>query len=406
MSTNAILSVSQLNTYVRSVLDGDLNLNNIYLSGEISNFTENVRSGHMYLSLKDSNSSVKAVMFAFNASRLKFRPKNGMAVIARGKATLYERDGAFQFYIDDMQPEGAGSLAVAFEQLKEKLLKEGLFDSSHKKPIPQYPKRIGVISSPTGAAVQDVLNVLARRYPLAEVVFAGVPVQGEGSGERIAKAVEDFNYLDCADVLIIARGGGSAEDLWEFNNEALARAVYESGIPIISGVGHETDFTICDFVADLRAPTPSAAAEMSVPDISESLYYLTSVSERLNSVLLQRISLEELRIDKISESGFLKKPSAFIDDCESNLTELEANLNLRMSRYIDSNENHIKVLISKLDALSPLKVLLRGFSIAKNNDTVLSSVNEVQPGDDLQIQLSDGLVNAKTIAVVKNKVIL
>ena len=251
MQTPLILSVSQLNIYAKSIIDQDINLSNVFVAGEISNFVDHYRSGHLYMTIKDNSASIKAVMFSGNASKLKFRPENGMSVIIRGRVSIYERDGQYQLYIDDMQPDGVGSLSLAFEQLKEKLAKEGLFSKEHKKQIPQIPSRIAIISSPTGAAIQDVLNVLGRRFPLSEIVFAGVKVQGDGSADQICNAIEKINSLNAADVIIIARGGGSAEDLWEFNNEKLAYAIYNSNIPIISGVGHETEFSICDVVADL-----------------------------------------------------------------------------------------------------------------------------------------------------------
>lgn len=401
MISNTILSVSQLNTYVRSLLDSDQRLQNVFVTGEISNFTEHIRSGHLYMTLKDANASIKAVMFAGNASRLKFHPENGMAVIVRGRASVYERDGAYQLYIDDMQPEGIGSLAIAFEQLKDKLSKEGIFDEAHKKPIPTFPLRIGVISSPTGAAVQDVLNVLGRRFPLAKVIFAGVPVQGEGAGDVIAHAVADFNYLNCADVLIIARGGGSAEDLWEFNNENLAREIYKSKIPIISGVGHETDFTICDFASDLRAPTPSAAAELCVPDIFELLDYVNSIKDRLNSAIFSKISLEEMRLDNLADKGFLKKPSVYLEENKKRLFDLNKSLNNSINNITNDKINELSLLISKLDALSPTKVLLRGFSIIKSKEKVVSSVNQIELNSNIKIELSDGEVKATVTEILK-----
>lgn len=396
-----ILSVSQLNMYVRSLLDGDINLNNVFISAEISNFTENTRSGHLYMSLKDEKASIKAVMFSGNAAKLKFRPENGMSVIARGRVSLYERDGSYQLYIDDMQPEGIGSLAMAFEQLKEKLSKEGLFDSSKKKPIPFFPKKIGVISSPTGAAVQDVINVISRRFPVAEIIFAGVPVQGSGAGEIIAHAVSDFNFLNCADVIVIARGGGSAEDLWEFNSEALARAIYNSEIPIISGVGHETDFTICDFVADLRAPTPSAAAELSVPDIYELYSNIEYFNERLHKAISSKISLEEIRLDKIADSGYLKRPEVYIAECEKNLSDINEALKNAVQRIFDDKLSKSAVLVSKLDALSPLKVLSRGFSVIKSDNKVISTVNKLKIGSSVEIRLSDGTAEATVTEIIK-----
>lgn len=403
MNLLSIISVSQLNMYVRSLLDGDENLNNVFVSGEISNFTANARSGHLYMTLKDSSSSVKAVMFAGNASKIKFRIENGMSVIVRGRVSLYERDGAYQLYIDDIQPEGIGSLAIAFEQLKERLSKEGLFDSDRKKPVPLFPKRIGVISSPNGAAVQDVLNIISRRFPLAEIIFAGVPVQGDGTGEIIAHAVSDFNYLKCADVIIIARGGGSAEDLWEFNNENLARAIYNSKIPVISGVGHETDFTICDFVADLRAPTPSAAAELAVPDINELVAYLNLISSKMNKAIRSKILIEEMRLDKLSDSGSLRKPADFLDDCEKKISDLNKSLNIAVKAIYDNKYNSAFVLLSKLDALSPFKILSRGYSVIKLNENVVSSVNQLKVNDSVEFCLSDGNAIA-TVTKITDKV--
>lgn len=403
MNLRSIISVSQLNMYVRSLLEGDENLNNVFVSGEISNFTANARSGHLYMTLKDGNSSVKAVMFAGNASKIKFRIENGMSVIVRGRVSLYERDGAYQLYIDDIQPEGIGSLAVAFEQLKERLAKEGLFDPDRKKPIPPFPKRIGVISSPNGAAVQDVLNVISRRFPLAEIIFAGVSVQGDGTGEIIAHAVSDFNYLKCAEVIIIARGGGSAEDLWEFNNENLARAIYNSEIPIISGVGHETDFTICDFAADLRAPTPSAAAELAVPDINELAAYLNLISSKMNKAIKSKILIEEMRLDKLSDSGSLRKPADFLDDCEKKISDLNKSLNIAVKAIYENKYNSAFVLLSKLDALSPLKILSRGYSVIKLNENVVSSVNQLKVNDIVEFCLSDGNAIA-TVTKITDKV--
>ena len=258
-----VISVSQLNRYVKSLLEGDANLAAVYIGGEISNFTNHYKSGHLYMSLKDEGAVVKAVMFRAYASKLAFTPENGMKVIVRARVSLYEKDGAFQIYIEEMQPDGVGALQIAFEQLKKKLAAEGLFEASRKKPLPRYPARVGVITSPTGAAVRDIFNVLGRRFPLARVVFTPVLVQGEGAPAQLVAALRRFNETNAADVLIIGRGGGSIEELWAFNDETVARAVAASRIPVISAVGHETDFTICDFVADLRAPTPSAAAELA-----------------------------------------------------------------------------------------------------------------------------------------------
>ena len=401
MQTPLILTVSQLNTYAKSVIDQDSNLNNVFVSGEISNFVDHYRSGHLYMSLKDNNASIKAVMFAGNASRLKFKPENGMAVIIRGRVSIYERDGQYQLYIDDMQPDGIGSLSLAFEQLKERLSKEGLFSQEHKKQIPQMPSRIGVISSPTGAAVQDVLNVLGRRFPLAEIVFAGVKVQGDGSAEQIFKAIDKMNELNAADVIIIARGGGSAEDLWEFNNEKLAYTIYNSHIPIISGVGHETDFTICDFVADLRAPTPSAAAELAVPDANQQYFYISSLKSTMDSFINEKLFDCESNFAKLCESDVLTNPVSIIDNCEDYLNSLAELINENINLKIENFSNKFSILCSSLDNLSPLKVLARGYSMVKKNNSVVSSVDDIENNDEIEIKFSNGSAKAQIFEVLK-----
>ena len=401
MQTPLILTVSQLNTYAKSVIDQDSNLNNVFVSGEISNFVEHYRSGHLYMSLKDNNASIKAVMFAGNASRLKFKPENGMAVIIRGRVSIYERDGQYQLYIDDMQPDGIGSLSLAFEQLKERLSNAGLFSQEHKKQIPQMPSRIGVISSPTGAAVQDVLNVLGRRFPLAEIVFVGVKVQGDGSAEQICKAIEKINELNAADVIIIARGGGSAEDLWEFNNEKLAYTIYNSHIPIISGVGHETDFTICDFVADLRAPTPSAAAELAVPDANQQYFYISSLKSTMDSFINEKLFDCESNFAKLCESDVLTNPVSIIDNCEDYLNSLAELINENINLKIENFSNKFSILCSSLDNLSPLKVLARGYSMVKKNNSVVSSVDDIENNDEIEIKFSNGSAKAQILEVLK-----
>lgn len=404
MKLQSVISVSQLNMYVKSLFDGDENLQNVFVSGEISNFTANARSGHLYMTLKDGSSSIKAVMFSGNASKIKFRIENGMAVIVRGRVSLYERDGAYQLYIDDMQPEGAGALAIAFDQLKEKLSKEGIFDSDKKKPIPLFPKRIGVISSPSGAAVQDVLNVISRRFPAAEVIFAGVPVQGDGAGDIIAHAVADFNYLKCADVIIIARGGGSAEDLWEFNSENLAKAIYNSEIPVISGVGHETDFTICDFAADLRAPTPSAAAELAVPDAMELIADIDLLNSQITKAINSRILIEEMRLDKLADLRCLRKSTDYIEECNRNIADLKKSLNNAVKGIFEEKYNSAALLLSKLDALSPLKILSRGFTVIKSDEGVISSANQLKINSNIEICLSDGTAQATVTEIAEGEI--
>lgn len=399
MNTPLVLTVSQLNLYSKSIIDQDKNLSNVFVMGEISNFVDHYRSGHLYMSIKDSTASIKAVMFASNASRLKFRLQNGMSVIIRGHVSIYERDGAYQLYIDDIQPDGVGSLALAFEQLKEKLANEGLFDTENKKPLPKYPTRIGVISSPTGAAVQDVLNVLKRRFPLAQIVFAGVKVQGEGSADQICSAVGKMNALNAADVIIIARGGGSAEDLWEFNSEKLAYAIYNSRIPIISGVGHETDFTICDFVADTRAPTPSAAAELATPDMCEEMYYISSLKKQLFSTIISDIKQKQQDIEHIVESSPLKHPEVIIENCELYLDTLISKMNNSFNDILKTHTSQFSVMCSKLDSLNPLKVLARGYSLTKKDGTIISSKNNLSIGDEVLLCFTDGQVKAEITEV-------
>ena len=398
MQNSVVLTVTQLNLYAKSIIENDVNLNNVFVMGEISNFVDHYRSGHLYMSIKDSQSVISAVMFAGNASRLKFKPENGMSVIIRGRVSIYERDGKYQLYIDDMQPDGIGSLALAFEQRKEKLAKLGLFDTEHKKRIPELPQKIGLISSPTGAAVQDVINVLDRRFPLAEIIFAGVQVQGENAAPTIIKAIQELNTTD-VDVIIVARGGGSVEDLWPFNDENLAFAIYNSVIPIISGVGHETDFTICDFVADLRAPTPSAAAELAVPDIREEINYILSLSNSIDYCINTFIKDKEHRINTLKNSQVLKTPEKIIENCSLYLDVLQARINDSYKDILNEYSTKFYSQCSKLDSLSPLKLLARGYSIVKKDNDVVLSSNALSVGDNISIRFTDNEVSAKITEV-------
>jgi exodeoxyribonuclease VII large subunit len=398
MNSPVILSVTQLNSYVKSIIEQDINLNNVFVVGEISNFVDHYRSGHFYMSIKDNQSVISAVMFAGNASKLKFKPENGMSVIIRGRVSLYERDGRYQLYIDDMQPDGIGALALAFEQMKEKLSKEGLFDIEHKKFIPRFPSKIGVISSPTGAAVQDILNVLKRRYPIAEVIFAGVQVQGESAASSVCNALKQMNQTD-VDVIIIARGGGSAEDLWPFNDEKLAYEIYNCEIPIISGVGHETDFTICDFVADLRAPTPSAAAELATPDIKEQKYHISSLKYSIETAFKSYIDDLTYDLDKLTNSQVLQKPEKIIENCELYLDSLNEQINDNFKEILTQYSSNFAILCSRLDSLSPLKVLSRGYSIVKNNNDVITDIHQLKKDDIVTIQFENGTAKAEIIEV-------
>lgn len=396
MNSPLILTVTQLNSYARSVVEQDSILNNVFVIGEISNFVDHYRSGHLYMSIKDSQSVINAVMFSSNASRLKFRPENGMSVIIRGRVSIYERDGKYQLYIDDMQPDGIGTLSLAFEQLKEKLSNEGLFDNEHKLPIPKYPQKIGVISSPTGAAVQDVLNVLNRRYPIAEIIFAGVQVQGDSASQSICKAIQQMNNTD-ADVIIIARGGGSVEDLWPFNDEKLAYEIFNSPIPVISGVGHETDFTICDFVSDLRAPTPSAAAELAVPNINDLKFYISSLRNTLDKYVDNYINDLGYELDKLTNSPVLQNSELLVENCLMYLNSINEKLNDNFKRILTNNSSEFAMICSKIDALSPLKVLSRGYSITKKDGIVVNHCEALKNGDRVSIQFADGTVDAEII---------
>lgn len=387
-----VISVSQLNRYVKSLLEGDANLAAVYIGGEISNFTNHYKSGHLYMSLKDEGALVKAVMFRAYASKLAFTPENGMKVIVRARVSLYEKDGAFQIYIEEMQPDGVGALQIAFEQLKKKLAAEGLFEASRKKPLPRYPARVGVITSPTGAAVRDIFNVLGRRFPLARVVFTPVLVQGEGAPAQLVAALRRFNETDAADVLIIGRGGGSIEELWAFNDETVARAVAASRIPVISAVGHETDFTICDFVADLRAPTPSAAAELAVPDQHQLAARLTQLYGALRQSALHRVQVESTRLAAIREKRCLATPLFYVEEQGMRLDYFVRRFAAAAQVQTSRAEGRLSAAAGKLDALSPLKVLSRGYSIVYKDGEVQHSAQDIRPGDKLSLRLSDGRV--------------
>ncbi len=388
-----VYSVSQLNSYVKGVLDRDENLTHIFVTGEISNFKAHY-SGHLYMTVKDESASIKAVMFAGNASKLRFKPENGMKILAFGTVSLFPRDGSFQLYINDMQPDGVGALNIAFEQLKKKLEAEGLFRQEHKKPLPKFPQRIGVVTSSTGAAVQDVFNVLKRRYPVAQVVLRPCQVQGDGAADDIAKAIFEFNKLKGADVLIVGRGGGSIEDLWAFNEEIVARAVFASEIPVISAVGHETDYTICDFVADLRAPTPSAAAECAVPDIFELKANLVSINQRIFSLARNRVNMERAKIGLIEKKLTLRDPVTNINEQRKDLVYLTEKLTALTNSALDNNKLKISALAGKLDALSPLNVISRGYALVEKDNKPITRVGDLKKDDVISVKLSDGTIKA------------
>lgn len=390
-----VLSVSQINFYIKSIIENDGSLQFVLVTGEISNLTVHQRSGHIYLSLKDSNSVISAVMFAGNARRLKFRLENGMKVICRGRISVYEPSGRYQLYIEDMQPDGVGALTLAFEQLKKSLAQKGLFDNAHKKPLPKFPKTIGVITSPTGAAVQDITNIIRRRFPSADIVLAPVLVQGESAPEQLVRAVNKFSASKIADVVIIGRGGGSAEDLWAFNDEQLAYAVYNCETPIISGVGHETDFTVCDFVADVRASTPSAAAELAVPDRQELMSYYFKQKQYISAMLDRKIKTAQLRLENQQRRMSASSPKLKAEQLEKQLSAKSEKLTRFMNIYISDKENKLIAAKGKLDGLNPLNVLNRGYAIAEKDEKIITSSKQLKDGDDFTVVLSDGKINAK-----------
>lgn len=392
-----ILTVSQLNFYVKSVLDSDPRLNYVFLCGEISNLTDHYRSGHIYLSLKDNKSVIRAVMFAGNARNLKFKPMEGMKVICRGRVTLYEATGQYQYYIEDMQPDGIGALYQAYEQLKEKLQSKGLFDQSHKKPIPYCPKTIGVITSPTGAAVQDIKNILTRRFPSVNIILCPVLVQGDNAVPQLIDAVNKLNEYDLCDTIIIGRGGGSIEDLWAFNDENLAYAIYNSHIPVISAVGHETDFTICDFVSDLRAPTPSAGAELAVPDRNEILQNLDAQRQYLSSLMDKKLIENNNIVSELTTKLLSLSPDDKIAKLYNDLDFLSQKYENNSNRIFQNTANRIELLATKLESLNPVSTLKRGYSVVTNNDKTVTSVKDVKNGDTLAINVTDGKIISKVI---------
>ena len=386
------LSVTQVNLYIKELMNRDDILTDVLVKGELSNFKAH-SSGHLYMSLKDETGVMRAVMFRGSASKLRFTPQNGMKVVAHGRVTVYERDGQYQLYIDDMQQEGIGDLYVAFEELKAKLSSEGLFDPAQKKPLPKYPKKVGVVTAPTGAAIRDIINVLTRRFSYADVVLYPVLVQGENAAESIAAAIRYFNQTKGANVLIVGRGGGSIEDLWAFNEELVAREIYRSDIPIVSAVGHEIDFTISDFVADLRAPTPSAAAELVVPSQTELNEKFHNVYRRLYSQAERILEQGRLRVKNLTERPSMQNPKLRVDEERIYLDRLVQDMTGAVTRILDQKKQGLGVAASKLDGLSPLGALSRGFSVAKGEDgAVIDSVSRVKPGDSMTIMVKDGRI--------------
>lgn len=419
-NTNA-LTVTSLNEYIKRVIDADSFLSGVLVKGEISNFVYH-RTGHLYFTLKDENSLIKSVMFSFSASKLKFMPENGMKVIVHGRVAAFTRDGTYNLYCDRMEPDGIGALYVAYEQLKKKLEAEGLFAQERKRPLPKIPTRIGVITSPTGAAVRDIINVVTRRFKYAKIVLYPSLVQGESAPAQLISGVRYFNENKAADVIILGRGGGSIEDLWAFNDEGLARTVAASTIPIISAVGHETDFTICDFVADRRAPTPSAAAEIAVPDTVELMRKINNITGRMELLLYESIKRKSEKLSMLAKSKVLTDPIYMLDEKrarllssalmlegnmrqylsvkENRLAAISPRLDATMTRQIADKKNEFVSLTSKLEALNPLSVLSRGFSAVFGDDgKLVKSSTELKVGDNIGLRLKDGEVRASVTSV-------
>lgn len=414
---NNYITVTQLTRYIKYKIDNDQNLMKIYLKGEISNFKAHTR-GHFYFTIKDENTRINAIMFASSAAKVKVMPQDGMKVLVSGRISVYESTGSYQIYVDTLEEDGVGNLYVAFEELKKKLEKEGLFAEAHKKKIPRIPRKIGIITAPTGAAIKDILSTLKRRWPLAETILFPSLVQGKEAAVDIVRNIELAKNYDL-DVLIVGRGGGSIEDLWCFNEEIVARAIYDLDIPVISAVGHEIDFTISDFVADLRAPTPTGAAEMAVPNINDIVSLLNQLEIRLINSVNNTLKLRKEKLEKIKESFILKNPISMYEVKEEkfdnvyerlitsykniinvnkqNLILLENKLNNNVSRTLDNNKHKYLNIINKLEALNPLLTIKRGYTVTRLNGNVISSAKKIKKDDVIELEFQDGKQNAKVI---------
>lgn len=400
MDTRQAMTVTGLNEYIKGKLDTDPILAHVTVKGEISNFVNHYKTGHFYLSLKDEGGVIRAVMFRMNVQKLRFVPENGMKVVCTGRVSSYVKDGQYQLYISDMQPDGIGALYIAFEQLKRKLEAEGLFSPIHKKPLPKYPATVGIITSPTGAAVRDMINVSGRRFPLSKLVLYPSLVQGDGAPEQLIRGIRTFNECFPVDVIILGRGGGSLEELWAFNDEGLARAIFASRIPIISAVGHETDFSISDFVADLRAPTPSAAAELALPESSEVKRKLHNVIDRMSLVTEGRIRTLRSRVEALASARQMQNMMALVDDRRMALASLDREMEVKMERILTEKKNRLIRLTAGLEALSPLAVMTRGYSAIFNEEgKSISSKEDLSPGDKVCVRLSDGKAKAEILEV-------
>ncbi len=392
-----IASVSELNSYIKQLIDSDLALGNVFVKGEISNFKPHYASGHLYFSVKDDASIIKAVMFKSFASRLPFAPENGMKVILHGRVSCYEKNGEYQLYVDAMEPDGMGALAKAFEQLKRKLAAEGLFEESRKRPLPRFPARVGVITSASGAAVHDILDVSGRRYPLSEVIIYPAIVQGELAPRSLCGGIKYFNSdAGRVDVIIIGRGGGSVEDLWGFNDETLARLIAESSVPVVSAVGHETDFTICDFVSDRRAPTPSAAAELVFPEKKEILSSTSHLSSRAMAGMTRKLSARKSEFDMLCARMRLASPEQVLADKQAALEHIGTRIDGAIDKRLTEKHGRLGLLCARLEGLSPLKILCRGYTVIDDGSgNVIGSVEDISIGQEIRITFGDGSADAE-----------
>lgn len=394
-----VVAVGELTRYLANLISGDRALRNLAVKGEISNFKQ-YASGHCYFNLKDAQGIIPCVMFRSSASRLRFRPEDGMAVIAAGSVNVYVEGGRYQLYVNDMLPDGVGDLAMAFEQLKARLSQEGLFDQEHKKPLPIYPATIGIVTSSSGAVLRDIYRVSKRRFPGIRLVLKPVQVQGAGAAEQIAQAVDFFNAHYPVDVLIVGRGGGSLEDLWAFNEEVVVRAIYNSAIPVISAVGHETDFTLADFVADERAATPSQAAEMAVRDGQEIAAQLLSLQTRLRNSAVQQLDIRRKGIVHLLTRPVMENPHLMLEQRMERLDNLAARLGQSGSQQLKQPVQHLTHLMDKLELMNPMNTLRRGYGMVRSNDNrVIATIQEVQAGDKIQVELQDGIIHAQAVAL-------
>ena len=389
-----VCSVTQVNEHIRDLLDADVTLGALFVRGEISNYKA-YPSGHHYFSLKDEGGSLRCVMFRREAATLRFRPQNGMKVVAFGRVTAYPRDGQYQLYVSALQADGVGDLHAAFEELKARLAAQGLFDPEHKKPIPRFPKRIALVTSPAGAAVRDMIRILGARWPMAEVFVVPCRVQGAEAPPEIAGAIAWVDQHDLADLIITGRGGGSMEDLWCFNDERVARAIYDSRIPVISAVGHEPDVTIADYVADLRGATPSNGAELAVPDQNEQYARLSQLSRRMVRAVENRLSGARAVLERAGRSRLLRDPMTWVNDRRLLLDRCREDLTREAVRKLGEDKNRLARYASTLDALSPLKVLGRGYAIPRGAGGIVKSTKDVSPGEDLELQVSDGTIQCR-----------